>query len=60
MGLVSGPLIALYKRLAISPKLGIQILQNPAIPKKEQSYSVMALILSCDNCLDPGVKICPK
>ena len=35
MGSVPGPLIALYTGFAISPKLGIQILQNPAIPKKE-------------------------
>ena len=37
MGSMSGPLVASYKGLAISPKLGIQILQNPAIPEKEQS-----------------------
>ena len=68
MGSVSGSLGALYEGLAISPKLGIQILQNPAIPKKERSgylvaggvNSAIALISSCDNCLDPGVKTYPK
>ena len=65
---VSGPLVALYKDFAINPKLGIQILQNIAIPKKEWSCclvvggvsSVIAYILSSDSCLDPGVRIYPS
>ena len=65
MGLVSGSLVASYKVLAVSPKLEIQIIQNLDIPKKEQNCclvagevnAVMALILSCDSCLEPGVKI---
>ena len=68
MGSVSGPLVSLCKGLLNSPKLGIRILPNPAMPKKERSCClvpggvnlVMALILSCDNCLDPGVKTYPK
>ena len=68
MGLVSGPLVALYKGFALHPKLGIQILPYPTILKKEWSYclaesgvsSVIAFILSCDSCVDPGVRIHPK
>ena len=65
---MSGPLVASYRGFTISPKFGIQILQNPAIPRKEQSCclvaggvsSATAFILSGDSCLDPGVKIYPK
>ena len=68
MGLVSGSLVASCESFATSPKLGIQILQYPAIPKKEQSCclvagcirSVIAFIPSCDSCLDPGARIYPK
>ena len=68
MGLVSGSLVASCESFATSPKLGIQILQYPAIPKKEQSCcliaagvsSMIAFILSCDSCVDPGVRIHPK
>lgn len=42
-GVLSGPLVASHKGFAINPKFGIQILQNPAMPKKDLSY-----------CLDVG------
>ena len=68
MDLVSGPLVAFYKGFEINPKLGIQILQNPAIPKTEWSCClavggispVIAFILSGNSCLDPEVRIYPK
>ena len=60
-----GLLIASHKGFASSPKLGIQILQNPAIPRKERTCrlvaggvsSAIAFIVSGDSCLDPGVRI---
>ena len=33
-GSVSGPLVASYRSLVISPNAGVQILENPAMPQK--------------------------
>ena len=40
-GPVSGPLVASYRGLAISPKPRIQIRQNPAMPKSMKMFSCL-------------------
>ena len=59
---VSGPLVASYRGLTISPSSGIQILQSPALLKNVwRCFFVfrvlrpnIACFLSGDNCLIPG------
>ena len=69
-GSAFGPLVASYAGLAISPNSGIQILQNPVMPKKVQRYFFffvfgtlrpnIACFLSGENCLLPAFVIYPR
>lgn len=72
-GSASGPLVASYTGLAISPNPGIQICKNPVMPKKVQRYFFfffflvfgmlrphIACFLSGENCLLPGLVIYPR